>query len=355
MKEILEAPNSTSTRHERLIEDLIASNKSSSAADRRHQLKTPSRLLLATLLTLSDEKGVAKDVRTSDLCGYTGMRADRIRNHVAKLRKLGYIRRVIPGVSSSRLFGTVGSAYILNLKHDSYGESAYAGTLWLISLGSEYYCQLPFEAYRLVKLARTAGGDSLQSLSRTQRGLEDLRIDYDPQKFHSLAPRLIEADPYRLAQRLQFELEITASTILSELEEEFSSDTLVINEKVQEQYLGASVAPKKWFKGDNEARISLLNILYQLAWQMAKERYEIIGAAVYHETNYLIHHPPGKLNPMTRLPGSRHFAVESIGDVSEKSSIVEIAINPDQPHLSTRKELSNHSLDGALCRRFGLG
>jgi len=124
MKVILDASSSVSRPHQKQIESLIAPDKGSSAADRRHQLKTPSRLLLATLLALSDEKGVVRNIGTSDLAGYTGMGPDRIRNHVSKLRELGYIRQVVAGVSSSRLFGTVGSAYILNLKHDSYGESA---------------------------------------------------------------------------------------------------------------------------------------------------------------------------------------------------------------------------------------
>lgn len=355
LKAALDASSIASLPHCRLIESLIAPDKSPSAADRRHQLKIPSRLLLATFLALSDETGVVRNVGTSDLVGHTGLGPDRVRNHISKLRELGYIRRVVPGVSSSRLFGTVGSAYILNLKHDSYRESAYSGTLWLITLSAEDYRQLPFEAHRLIKLARTSGGSSLQSLSQTQRGLEDLRIDYDPQKFHSFASRLIETDPYRLAPRLQFELEMAASKIFSELGETLSSATLTVDEQIQEQYFGASVAPRKLFEGDDEARTSLLNVLYQLAWQMAKERRDLLACLNRRGTSYLLHHPPGKLNPMTQLPGSKYFAVESICDVTEKSSIVDIAINPDQPHLSTRTEFGHHSLESAILRRFGLG
>lgn len=355
LKAALDASSTIPLPHHRLIESLIAPDKGSSATDRRHQLKIPSRLLLATLLALSDEKGVVRDAGISTLVVHTGMGPDRIRNHISKLRELGYIRRVVPGVSSSRLFGTVGSAYILNLKHDSYRESAYSGTLWLITLSAEDYRQLPFEAHRLVKLARTSGGSSLQSLGQTQRGLEDLRIDYDPQKFHSFASRLIEANPYRLAPRLQFELEMTASKILSELGETLSSATLNVDEQIQEQYFGASVAPKKLFEGEDGARTSLLNVLYRIAWQMAKERRDLIASLNSRATSYLLHHPPGKLNPMTQLPGSKYFAVESICDATEKSSIVDIAINPDQPHLSTRTEFGHHSLESAISRRFGLG
>ncbi len=112
---------------------------------------------------------------------------------------------------------------------------------------------------------------------------------------------------------------------------------------------------KKLFEGEDEARTSLLNVLYQLAWQMAKERRDLIASLNSRGTSYLLHHPPGKLNPMTQLPGSKYFAVESICDATEKSSIVDIAINPDQPHLSTRTEFSHHSLESAILRRFGLG
>lgn len=85
---------------------------------------------------------------------------------------------------------------------------------------------------------------------------------------------------------------------------------------------------KKLFEGDHEAGAALLKILYLLAWQMAKERQEIIGTP--KGTNYLLRQPPGKLNPMTQLSGSKYFSVESNCDTTEKSSIVDIAIDPDQ-------------------------
>ena len=355
MSAMLETGDSKSTLHQDLIDDLIAPDKSSDSGERRHPLKTPTRLLLATLLALSDEKGVARDARTSELCANTGMGPDRIRNHVAKLCKLGYIRRVIPGVSSSKLFGTVGSAYILNLRHDSYREFAYSGSLWLISLVDEQNRQLPFEAYRLIKLARSAGNDSLQSLGRTQRGLEDLRVNLDPRTFHSIAPRLVETQPYRLAQRLQFELEIAASAILSLMGNDLSSDSIAIDDQIQEEYLGTTVTPKKLFEEQSASRSSLLSVLYHLAWHMAKDRYGIIGISENPKRNYFLHHPSGTPNPMTGLPGSRHFAVESLEKANKRSNVVQIVFNPFEPNSALRKELREDSLENTARRRFGLG
>jgi hypothetical protein len=354
MSTMLEAANSKLALHQDLIHDLIAPDKSSDSGERRHPLKAPSRLLLATLLALSDKKGVARDVRTSALAGYTGMGTDRIRNHVAKLHELGYIQSIVAGVSSSKLFGTVGSAYILNLKHECYGDLARAGCLWLISLGDEEYRQLPFEAHRVIKLARSAKGESLQSLGRTQRELEDLRVKLDPSSFHSIASLFHEKTLYRLAPRLQFELEITASAILSDLWEGLSSEAPEVNEQAQEEYLGSAVAPEKLFKARETDRRSLLSLLYQVSWGMAKDRYEIIRKSVNTPGNYLLHHPPGTRNPMTGLYGSRHFAVESIKTSSKPSNIFIVTTNPSLPNSTEFKKHNCEQLTNATYNRFGL-
>lgn len=87
-------------------------------------LDSVNRLVLMVLLAHADDSGVVRGMGPARLAELVGIKKDRFQRQVGKLRELGYIRAVIPGVSGQRLFGVVPGAYYLNLAHPAYGDAA---------------------------------------------------------------------------------------------------------------------------------------------------------------------------------------------------------------------------------------
>ncbi|SDL55427.1 hypothetical protein SAMN05192555_105109 [Franzmannia pantelleriensis] len=82
--------------------------------EKAHCLTEANRLLLAILLFHADEFGWVDGVSFAKLAKLTGMKPDQVKAHIRKAASLGYIRSIIPGVSSKNLIGKVATSYVLN-------------------------------------------------------------------------------------------------------------------------------------------------------------------------------------------------------------------------------------------------
>lgn len=87
------------------------------ALNRAGNLSLANRLLLAVLLSRSDEFGVVSGLGSTELCALVGLKIPSLPQRLAKLVELGLIRRHVPGVASSIFSRKLKSIYILNLNH----------------------------------------------------------------------------------------------------------------------------------------------------------------------------------------------------------------------------------------------
>lgn len=86
------------------------------------KLKSPSKLLVFTLLLFADKTGVVNNLNKKDLCKLTGMSMSRIDAHIKKLMELGYIRSKVDGVKDDNIFGYTPDVFYLDLCHQSFGD-----------------------------------------------------------------------------------------------------------------------------------------------------------------------------------------------------------------------------------------
>lgn len=115
------------------IDNLIGSQAVSTVRDKKLKLSISNKLLLMALLIYADSCGVVRSLGTSDLVKLTGMSKDRLESQFLKLKRLGYIRSSVSGITSPKLFGLVKSIYFINLKGELAGDSG--DTLILASTG----------------------------------------------------------------------------------------------------------------------------------------------------------------------------------------------------------------------------
>ena len=84
------------------------------------KLKSPSKLLIFTLLILADETGIVNYCYKKDLSKLTGMSLTRVDAHLKKLLELGYIRSKVNGIKNNKLFDCSPDVYYLDLCHSSF-------------------------------------------------------------------------------------------------------------------------------------------------------------------------------------------------------------------------------------------
>jgi len=79
---------------------------------------SPSNLVfLIALLSCANECGAVHGLGTAKLSAYTGMTAQRINLQISKMRKLGVLLSVVPGITSGRILGRTTTTYWLDLSH----------------------------------------------------------------------------------------------------------------------------------------------------------------------------------------------------------------------------------------------
>lgn len=84
----------------------------------RQGMDRKNALLLATLLAFADEAGRVRDLSDLDLSRLTGFNSDhQLKCQMQRLQELGFVSKVVPGMTGSALFGVVKSCIYLNLLH----------------------------------------------------------------------------------------------------------------------------------------------------------------------------------------------------------------------------------------------
>lgn len=90
---------------------------------RAGKLSLANRLLLAVLLSRSDEFGVVSDLGRAELCALVGLQFPSLPQRLRRLVELGFIRRHVPGIASPVFSEKLKSIYILNLNHQQISPS----------------------------------------------------------------------------------------------------------------------------------------------------------------------------------------------------------------------------------------
>jgi hypothetical protein len=84
---------------------------------RAGNLSLANRLLLAVLLSRSNELGVVSDLGSAELCALVGLPLSSLPQRLRMLTALGFVRRHVPGIASPVFSKKLKSIYILNLNH----------------------------------------------------------------------------------------------------------------------------------------------------------------------------------------------------------------------------------------------
>lgn len=349
--------SSVAIPHKNLIMDLLAPDSRNEKGDRRHELKIPGRLLMATLLSLADDRGVVQNAGTASLGEKTGMSVERVRNNIAKLRSLGYVRQVCPGISSKQLFGTIGSAFVLNLKHWRWKKNSSGGYLWLLSFDGAG-TQLPtLEAYSLIKLALISMRTHQSKSGSVMAALQELAVAPHLSQLHAFGKRLLVKNPYRLADRLQFQLEMAASAILTEQKEHLSEGNFFQCQKIVDTYIGKVALPETLFRNQEDTAIVLADLFYRVAWRKAQKIFLVLKN---HDLDgvLLVHHPIGVRKP-SGLLGLKHLGVESVQTQNQfqGGSFITLLkeLGLESYLLLGRNDFSDLALDDNILKRFNLG
>lgn len=353
----LENTSQASATHENLILDLLKTDSRDKDGHRRHELKIPARLLLATLLSQANDRGVVQSAGTAFLAGLTGMSGERVRNNIAKLRSLGYIRQICPGISSRQLFGTIGSAFILNLHHRRWRENSSGSHLWLINFEGSGNRLPTLEAYLLIQLALTCIRANQKEFAGMHAALHELAQGPRLFQLQTLGKRLPTKNPYRLADRLQFQLEMTASAILTEETEHLVKGSFHWKHRIVETVIKNTALPEKLFINEEYTASVLADLFYRVAWKMAQKRFPLIYKTGKNGA-ILLHHPIVVTKP-SGLPGMKHLAIESIHkhDRLQSASLITVSKTEGQeiyPVLE-RNEHTEFTLNAETLKRFILG
>ena len=149
-------------------------------------LTVDSKLVLIVLLTKADSCGVVRNCSTFSLAKQAGMSVQRVRRHLRKLWRLGYMRDVVAGIVSDIGIGKCPSIYFLNLAHPTF-EGNWNGRVFVLHI------QKKEQYYR--------GREISQLIRILNNGCEDdscVAIEYDPGNY--LLPVKCEND---VAKRLK--------------------------------------------------------------------------------------------------------------------------------------------------------
>lgn len=105
--------------------------------ERTKKMAPATYWLLSILLAHARTPGVATGLGLKQLVALTGMKIERLRAQLAKLKKLEIISRSVPGASRDRGTRCIQSVYIFNLDHPILmGEKSLALTAFLVPEGS---------------------------------------------------------------------------------------------------------------------------------------------------------------------------------------------------------------------------
>jgi DNA-binding MarR family transcriptional regulator len=125
----------------------LAANSRGKKIHSHFKLVIDSRLLLAVLISISDDCGVVTDCGIVELGQLAGMSKDKVKNHIKLLVEHKYINRTISGLTGKYIFGVRQGVYFMNLKHPAFLGDKCQGKVFDLGEGH----QKGLEAYNLFK------------------------------------------------------------------------------------------------------------------------------------------------------------------------------------------------------------
>jgi hypothetical protein len=185
-------------------------------------------------------------------------------------------------------------------------------------------------------------------------GLHELAEGSQVFQLQTLGKRLPIKNPYRLANRLQFQLEITASAILTEETEHLVEGSFHLNQRIVETAIKNTVLPEKLFINEEYTASVLADLFYRVAWRMAQKRFPLIYNT--GKSGAILSHPPIVVAKPSGLPGVKHLAIESVHKHDRVQSASLISVSNTGEHESyrvlERKEHTEFTLNTETLKRF---
>lgn len=134
-------------------------------------LTVDSKLVLIVLLTKADSCGVVRNCSTFSLAKQAGMSVQRVRRHLRKLWRLGYMRDVVAGIVSDIGIGKCPSIYFLNLAHPIF-EASWCGRAFVLHIQRKEQYYRGREISQLIKIISNDCEDDSY-----------VAIEYDPEDY----------------------------------------------------------------------------------------------------------------------------------------------------------------------------
>ncbi|MET1281177.1 hypothetical protein [Vibrio navarrensis] len=126
-------------------------------------LTAPQRLMLLTFLKIWDETGSELgyvEVSANEICQQMGIRGDRFKSLIKKLKDWDIFRKVVSGQSNRQLFGITKTRYYFNLSHALFDELREPSSL-VVNLNGEFDDCVQTEASALLSMSGLFNWDEL--------------------------------------------------------------------------------------------------------------------------------------------------------------------------------------------------
>lgn len=266
--------NSRNVPHELLIFELIESDAT------EHSLTLANKLFLAVLLAHADDSGVIRGIGIADLMALTGMSRDRIGYQMDRLKRQGYIRSSVLGVTMPSIFGAVSGYIFLNLFHSKFKKTSCGGVLVLLLAELEFGENHFREAQWICGVAKRA--------SRKDGGANELELLEECFGCRGELKKLLKFFNGITSEQvvyLQVKLNDYASHLLSNFWEELAGlnwDSEVIFDKIHTDISCISANFRKNAEASPEALISLAKFLFSVSLRIAKEVQRLLVSAGSH-------------------------------------------------------------------------
>lgn len=265
--------------HEQLISELIEFDNSEAS------LTNANKLFLSVLLAHADQSGTVRNIGTADLMALTGMSRDRVGYQLDSLKRQGYIRSSVSGVTIPSLFGAATGYIFLNLLHSNYKATPRGGGLVLLLAELKFGANHFQEAKWICEVARAccrfdritdANALELEWLAESFRYSDELESVL---KFFNKITSSHEE------KYLQVRLNDYASYLLSNFWGELENltwDSEVIIDRLQSHVSRMSLDFRKDIDASTDKLKSLAQFLFSVSLRIAKEiKRLLISAGIY--------------------------------------------------------------------------
>ncbi|CAK1702727.1 hypothetical protein VCRA2113O117_70085 [Vibrio crassostreae] len=165
-------------------------------------LTAPQRLMLLTFLKIWDETGSELgyvEVSANEICQQMGIRGDRFKSLIKKLKDWGIFQKVVSGQSNRQLFGKTKTRYYFNRSHELFGELIDSSCL-VVNLNGEFDDCVQTEASALLSMSglfnwdevaeqknRIALAENPDEARKEQQKLSELQYELSKVRFSSHA------------------------------------------------------------------------------------------------------------------------------------------------------------------------